>query len=147
MHSGSRHWSSVSVQLSTVCLGWRGNRRCSMLFEWFPSWSHILILSYYCSRSPGHRVPWWVLIWIKRSPLVFLVLSVACFSVGLCCFAYASDQVSSCSYHRFMCFEISDLFSGQSYLHINDRLDCIYILWPSCSVRMVRIWEMDILPT
>jgi len=43
-------------------------------------------------RSPGHRVPWWVLIWIKRSPLVFLVLSVACFSVGLCCFAYASGQ-------------------------------------------------------
>ncbi|KAF5311124.1 hypothetical protein D9619_008077 [Psilocybe cf. subviscida] len=43
-------------------------------------------------RSPGHRVPWWVLIWIKRSPLVFLVLSVACFSVGLCCFAYASHQ-------------------------------------------------------
>lgn len=46
------------------------------------------------SRSPGDRVPWWVLIWIKRSPLVFLVLSVACFSIGLCCFAYASHQVS-----------------------------------------------------
>ncbi|KAF8637933.1 hypothetical protein AX17_002554 [Amanita inopinata Kibby_2008] len=45
-------------------------------------------------RSPGHRVPWWVLIWIKRSPLVFLVFSVACFSIGLCCFAYASEQAS-----------------------------------------------------
>ncbi|KAK7047424.1 hypothetical protein VNI00_006655 [Paramarasmius palmivorus] len=43
-------------------------------------------------RSPGHRVPWWVLIWIKRSPLVFLVLSVMCFSIGLCVFAYASEQ-------------------------------------------------------
>ncbi|KAG7095415.1 hypothetical protein E1B28_006164 [Marasmius oreades] len=43
-------------------------------------------------RSPGHRVPWWVLIWIKRSPLVFLVLSVMCFSIGLCVFAYASNQ-------------------------------------------------------
>ncbi|PFH48709.1 hypothetical protein AMATHDRAFT_196130 [Amanita thiersii Skay4041] len=43
-------------------------------------------------RSPGHRVPWWVLIWIKRSPLVFLVISNACFSIGLCCFAYASRQ-------------------------------------------------------
>ncbi|KAJ6588705.1 hypothetical protein B0H19DRAFT_1367253 [Mycena capillaripes] len=43
-------------------------------------------------RSPGHRVPWWVLIWIKRSPLVFLVMSVACFSIGLCLFAYASNQ-------------------------------------------------------
>lgn len=46
----------------------------------------------FCSRSPGHRVPWWVLIWIKRSPLVFLVLSVACFSVGLVLFAYSSSQ-------------------------------------------------------
>ncbi|KAF8636918.1 hypothetical protein AX17_003169 [Amanita inopinata Kibby_2008] len=43
-------------------------------------------------RSPGHRVPWWVLIWIKRSPLVFLVISNACFSIGLCCFTYASGQ-------------------------------------------------------
>ncbi|KZV65320.1 WD40 repeat-like protein [Peniophora sp. CONT] len=43
-------------------------------------------------RSPGHRVPWWVLIWIKRSPLVFLVLSVACFSVGLVVFSYSSNQ-------------------------------------------------------
>ncbi|KAI0948106.1 hypothetical protein AcW1_009704 [Taiwanofungus camphoratus] len=43
-------------------------------------------------RSPGHRVPWWVLIWIKRSPLVFLVLSVACFSNGLVLFAYSSGQ-------------------------------------------------------
>ncbi|KAH9996706.1 WD40-repeat-containing domain protein [Russula compacta] len=43
-------------------------------------------------RSPGHRVPWWVLIWIKRSPLVFLVLSVACFSVGFVLFAYSSQQ-------------------------------------------------------
>ncbi|KAG2067007.1 WD40 repeat-like protein [Suillus decipiens] len=43
-------------------------------------------------RSPGHRVPWWVLIWIKRSPLVFLVMSVACFSVGLMLFTYATEQ-------------------------------------------------------
>ncbi|RXW19261.1 hypothetical protein EST38_g6603 [Candolleomyces aberdarensis] len=43
-------------------------------------------------RSPKHRVPWWVLIWIKRSPLVFLVLSVVCFSIGLCAFSYASGQ-------------------------------------------------------
>ncbi|KAH7913231.1 hypothetical protein BJ138DRAFT_1223683 [Hygrophoropsis aurantiaca] len=43
-------------------------------------------------RSPGHRVPWWVLIWIKRSPLVFLVMSVACFSAGLVVFTYATQQ-------------------------------------------------------
>ncbi|KAF8141847.1 WD40-repeat-containing domain protein [Boletus edulis] len=46
-------------------------------------------------RSPGHRVPWWVLIWIKRSPLVFLVMSVACFSAGLMLFTYSSGQVRS----------------------------------------------------
>ncbi|TFK38127.1 WD40-repeat-containing domain protein [Crucibulum laeve] len=45
-------------------------------------------------RSPMHRVPWWVIIWIKRSPLVFLVISIACFSVGLCCFAYTTNQSS-----------------------------------------------------
>jgi hypothetical protein len=44
-------------------------------------------------RSPGHHVPWWVLIWLKRSPLVFLVLSVACFSIGLVLFTYSSRQV------------------------------------------------------
>ncbi|EIW78840.1 hypothetical protein CONPUDRAFT_155557 [Coniophora puteana RWD-64-598 SS2] len=43
-------------------------------------------------RSPGHRVPWWVLIWIKRSPLVFLVISVSCFSAGLMLFAYSTGQ-------------------------------------------------------
>ncbi|EPQ52299.1 WD40 repeat-like protein [Gloeophyllum trabeum ATCC 11539] len=43
-------------------------------------------------RSPGNRVPWWVLIWIKRSPLVFLVISVACFSVGLVLFTYSTLQ-------------------------------------------------------
>ncbi|KAE9402799.1 WD40 repeat-like protein [Gymnopus androsaceus JB14] len=45
-------------------------------------------------RSPRHQVPWWVLIWIEHFPLVFLVLSVACFSIGLCLFTYASGQRS-----------------------------------------------------
>ncbi|KAF8524312.1 WD40 repeat-like protein [Hysterangium stoloniferum] len=43
-------------------------------------------------RSPRHHVPWWVLIWIKRSPLIFLVISVAAFSVGLVLFTWASAQ-------------------------------------------------------
>ncbi|KAH9048437.1 WD40-repeat-containing domain protein [Lactarius hengduanensis] len=43
-------------------------------------------------RSPSHQVPWWVLLWLKRTPLVFLVLSVACFSIGLVLFAYSSGQ-------------------------------------------------------
>ncbi|KAJ7906089.1 hypothetical protein B0H13DRAFT_2194387, partial [Mycena leptocephala] len=43
-------------------------------------------------RPPGNRVPRWVLIWIKGTPLVFLVISIACFSVGLCLFTFASQQ-------------------------------------------------------
>ncbi|EMD35391.1 hypothetical protein CERSUDRAFT_116166 [Gelatoporia subvermispora B] len=58
-------------------------------------------------RSPGHRVPWWVLIWIKRSPLVFLVLSVACFSIGLVLFAYSSGQ------HRIVA-TVTTVFSAMS---------------------------------
>lgn len=42
-------------------------------------------------RSPRHRVPWWVLIWIKRSPLVLMVISVGLFSTGLVCFCYATQ--------------------------------------------------------
>ncbi|KAI0821946.1 WD40 repeat-like protein [Trametes gibbosa] len=58
-------------------------------------------------RSPGHRVPWWVLIWIKRSPLAFLVLSVACFSMGLVLFAYSSNQ------HQVTC-TLTTVFSACS---------------------------------
>ncbi|KAH7099700.1 WD40 repeat-like protein [Auriculariales sp. MPI-PUGE-AT-0066] len=43
-------------------------------------------------RSPGHRVPWWISMWIKRSPLIFLIISVTTFSVGLCLFTYATGQ-------------------------------------------------------
>ncbi|KAI0346641.1 WD40 repeat-like protein [Trametopsis cervina] len=63
-------------------------------------------------RSPGHRVPWWVLIWIKRSPLVFLVLSVACFSMGLVLFTYSSGQHPITStvttvFSAFSCFGLT----------------------------------------
>ncbi|KAJ7598512.1 hypothetical protein C8J56DRAFT_168138 [Mycena floridula] len=58
-------------------------------------------------RSPNHRVPRWVLRWIKRSPLLFLVLSVACFSVGLCCFAYASASHHFNDHHHV---DINNLF-------------------------------------
>jgi len=43
-------------------------------------------------RSPESRLPWWVHLWIKRTPLVFLIISVATFSAGLCIFTYASHQ-------------------------------------------------------
>ncbi|KLO19357.1 WD40 repeat-like protein [Schizopora paradoxa] len=49
-------------------------------------WEHALY------RSPGRYAPWWVTNWIKRSPLVFLIISAAAFSVGLCLFAYSSNQ-------------------------------------------------------
>ncbi|EJD34924.1 hypothetical protein AURDEDRAFT_176010 [Auricularia subglabra TFB-10046 SS5] len=43
-------------------------------------------------RSPAHRVPWWLRIWIKRAPLAFLVLSIASFSVGFVLFTFSSGQ-------------------------------------------------------
>ncbi|KAF8708086.1 negative gluconeogenesis, partial [Rhizoctonia solani] len=43
-------------------------------------------------RSPRCYVPWWVSIWITRTPLFFLVGSVIAFSAGLCVFTYSSDQ-------------------------------------------------------
>ncbi|CAE7180293.1 unnamed protein product [Rhizoctonia solani] len=43
-------------------------------------------------RSPRSHVPWWVSIWIKRSPLFFLIGSVIAFSIGLCVFTYSSRQ-------------------------------------------------------
>ncbi|CAE6468328.1 unnamed protein product [Rhizoctonia solani] len=43
-------------------------------------------------RSPRTYVPWWVSIWIKRSPLFFLIGSVIAFSIGLCVFTYSSNQ-------------------------------------------------------
>ncbi|KAG8690095.1 hypothetical protein FRC08_010673, partial [Ceratobasidium sp. 394] len=43
-------------------------------------------------RSPRSYVPWWVAIWITRTPLFFLVGSVIAFSTGLCLFTYSSKQ-------------------------------------------------------
>ncbi|KAG2116886.1 WD40-repeat-containing domain protein [Suillus cothurnatus] len=45
-------------------------------------------------RSPNHRVPWWLLTWIRRSPLVLIVNAVMCFFVGLILVAYTiSDNM------------------------------------------------------
>lgn len=45
-------------------------------------------------RSPNHRVPWWLLTWIRRSPLVLLVNAVMCFFVGLILVTYTiSDNM------------------------------------------------------
>lgn len=53
------------------------------------------------SRSPDHLIPWWVLICVKRSPIAFLVLSVACFFVGIVQFSYLSSQVRAIWAKRF----------------------------------------------
>lgn len=39
-------------------------------------------------------MPWWVLFWINKTPLAFLVASVSCFSIGLCLFTFATGQAS-----------------------------------------------------
>ncbi|KAF8146964.1 hypothetical protein K438DRAFT_1944325 [Mycena galopus ATCC 62051] len=80
-------------------------------------------------RSPGHRVPWWVLIWIKRSPLVFLVMSVACFSVGLVLFAFASGQsrvtttitTVFTSITNFGLVAVSVWFASERYIYLRYR--------------------------
>ncbi|KAG8756476.1 hypothetical protein FRC11_005278, partial [Ceratobasidium sp. 423] len=46
-------------------------------------------------RSPRGYLPWWVSVWITRTPLFFLVGSVIAFSAGLCAFTYSSDQSSA----------------------------------------------------
>ncbi|KAG8916205.1 hypothetical protein FRC01_003300 [Tulasnella sp. 417] len=51
-------------------------------------------------RSPRSAVPFVVMIWLTRTPLIFLVVSVMAFSAGLVCFTYASDQgrlVTTCA--------------------------------------------------
>ncbi|RXW12918.1 hypothetical protein EST38_g12933 [Candolleomyces aberdarensis] len=72
-------------------------------------------------RPLGHHVPWWVMIWIKRSPLVFLVLSVACFLIGLCAFSYASGQVISYHIHIYNRFNSARILRSRGRL----RLVCI----------------------
>ncbi|CCL98725.1 uncharacterized protein FIBRA_00730 [Fibroporia radiculosa] len=80
-------------------------------------------------RSPGHRTPWWVLIWIKRSPLVFLVASVACFSIGLVLFAYSSGQdpitqTLTSVFSAFSCFglaAVSAWFVSERWIFIRHR--------------------------
>jgi hypothetical protein len=96
------------------------------------------------SRSPGHRVPWWVLIWIKRSPLVFLVFSVACFSVGLVLFTYSTSQVRP--FHLSLHNSWSNLsyVTEQGNVYHHNSTDGIHVFWSHCCVRMVRLRTMDI---
>jgi hypothetical protein len=90
MGSGLHLWCLALRRPSTASSDIRGNNLYSMFKVQRRATP---LLTTFCSRSPGHHVPWWVLIWLKRSPLVFLVLSVSCFSIGLVFFSYSSRQV------------------------------------------------------
>ncbi|KAF9220007.1 hypothetical protein BS17DRAFT_810896 [Gyrodon lividus] len=80
-------------------------------------------------RSPEHRIPWWVLVWIKRSPLVFLVMSIACFSAGLLLFTYSSGQgpVTSTivtvltAVTSFGVAAVSAWFASERWLFVRDK--------------------------
>lgn len=80
-------------------------------------------------RSPGDRVPWWVLTWIKRSPLVFLVTSVACFSAGLVLFTYSTDQgkvtstitAVSTAFTSFGLAAVSAWFASEKWTFVHHR--------------------------
>ncbi|KAI6012352.1 hypothetical protein EDC04DRAFT_2579829, partial [Pisolithus marmoratus] len=84
------HASTETVLADTVNAFWFS----SLVFSIAAAVNSLLKLTWKGAvyRSSGHKVPWWVLIWIKRSPLVFLVMSVACFSAGLLLFAHSSPQ-------------------------------------------------------
>lgn len=101
------------------------------------------------SRSPGHRVPWWVLIWIKRSPLVFLVMSVACFSIGLCLFTYASGQVGFLPPNVHVSILTASLraITVPSHIDINHRVHRIHFIRPRSRFGMVRIRTLDLPPS
>jgi hypothetical protein len=47
------------------------------------------------SRSPKDRVPIWMQLWMRLSPLFFLVFSVLSFAIGFVFFAFSSQQVRS----------------------------------------------------
>lgn len=54
--------------------------------------SAITLLTNKNSRSAVHYTPAWVLIWVYRSPIFFLVVSVDFFCIGLVLFVWQSGQ-------------------------------------------------------
>ncbi|KAF8342880.1 uncharacterized protein EI90DRAFT_2964705 [Cantharellus anzutake] len=75
-------------------------------------------------RSPRACVPWWVSIWITRTPLMFLVSSVIAFSAGLVCFTYSNFGGASfipivttvcTSISSFALFAVGFWFAGERY--------------------------------
>ncbi|KAI0092807.1 hypothetical protein BDY19DRAFT_926398 [Irpex rosettiformis] len=107
-------------------------------------------------RSPDSHVPWWVLIWLKRFPLVFLVLAVGCFFVALILFALTPQQnrqtlivtiaLSSCS--CFGLVAVSSWFSCELIVYsvYGGRKWLADIIWKNSIVSFVKdrwkyLWE------
>ncbi|KAJ7903566.1 WD40-repeat-containing domain protein [Mycena olivaceomarginata] len=42
--------------------------------------------------TPQRRVPWWVRVWFKQTPIILLSISVLSFLAGLLCFVYLSQN-------------------------------------------------------
>lgn len=75
-------------------------------------------------RSPRACVPWWVSVWITRTPLMFLVASVIAFSAGLVCFTFSNFGAGSyvpivttvsTSISSFALFAVGFWFAGERY--------------------------------
>lgn len=75
-------------------------------------------------RSPKSYLPWWVSIWITRTPLFFLVASVISFSAGLVCFTFAVYQhrplipiviTVATSISSFALLAVASWFVGERY--------------------------------
>jgi hypothetical protein len=75
-----------------------------------------------CSLYPKHRVPSFLFMWLKYSPVASLGTSMICFSIGLVLFGFSSHQVRinsldlACkpqvlpSAHRHLCVNPCSLF-------------------------------------
>ncbi|KAF8339874.1 uncharacterized protein EI90DRAFT_3038116, partial [Cantharellus anzutake] len=65
----------------------------SLISEWStPIQVHLIIFFRWSSivfMTPLSALPWWRSLWIRRAPLVFLVLSVISFSAGVVFFTFS----------------------------------------------------------
>ena len=81
-------------------------------------------------RSPRSCVPWWVSIWINRTPLFFLVASVISFSAGLVCFTFSTYHnrpfipiviTVATSISSFALIAVGSWFAGERYAFSKTR--------------------------
>jgi hypothetical protein len=74
--------------------------------------------------------------WIKRSPMVFPVLSVACFFLGLVLFTYSSEQV-----RFFQIFSSAVLITSTEQGNFNPYSSALSskLLWLGSDINLVRI--------